>query len=81
MKSILFIILFILITIKTFPQNYRYGGFVSATTHKIIIPEDGSLDEALRLSSEWGEKILKKNSKIIDVKYLLSAAESDTMDL
>jgi len=62
-------------------QGYERGGYVTTTTHTVIVPDGGTLDEALRLSSEWGERVLRQYAGMRDVRYLLSAAEADTMQL
>lgn len=62
-------------------QGFEKGDYVTTTTHTIIVPEGGTLEEALRLSSEWGERVLKQYPGMRNVRYLLSAAEADTMQL
>lgn len=62
-------------------QHYQEGRYVSTIVHHIVIPEDGSREEILSLSSEWAEAVLKKHPDILDVRYLLSAAPADTLEL
>ncbi len=62
-------------------QNYKEGGYINTIDHKIIIPEDGSVDEVLKVSSEWAELVLKQIPGIKDVRYLLSYSETDTLNL
>ncbi len=64
-----------------FAQNYKEGKYISAIDHTIIIPEDGNLDEVMKVSSEWAELVLKQIPGIKDVRYLLSHTESDTLNL
>ena len=62
-------------------QSHSKGRFVNSTIHNVVIPEEGSLDEALRLTSTWAERVLKQHPDMVDVRYLLSAVEADTMQL
>lgn len=62
-------------------QHYHEGRYISAITHHIVLPEDGTRDEILSLSSEWAEAVLKQHPDILDIRYLLSATETDTLEL
>ena len=82
MKKFYFITALLLLSATAlYAQGYEKTAYVTTTNHKIIIPEDGTLDEALRLSSEWAEAVLKKHPDMLDIKYYLTATEADTMDL
>ena len=83
LRSITFFALFLVLSPSAKAQSYEYGRYIQTITHTIRIPEDGSLDEALKVSAEWGQAVLKKHSKIISVRYLLSQEEegSDTHKL
>ena len=84
MKSLLCSLAFVLFasfSSMLFAQHYEKGRYVTSTTHQLIIPDGGNLDEALRLSSRWAEAVLKKHPNMLDVRYLLSEVEADTMQL
>lgn len=62
-------------------QHHSEGRYVATITHHIVLPEEGTREEILALSSEWAEAVLKKHPQILDVRYLLSAAPADTLEL
>lgn len=60
---------------------YEPSAYVSAITHHVVIPEDGSRDEILGLTSEWAEEVLKKAPALLDLTYLLSETTADSLEL
>ena len=80
MNKLLFIVA-LLFGLSANGQQYVLRQSVQSIVHKIIIPEDGSLEEALALTREWTESVLRKNENIDDVQLLLSSTDSDTLDL
>ena len=48
---------------------------------QFIIPKGGSLDEALRLTKEWTENVLRKNDNFENIQLLLSDRKRDTISL
>lgn len=83
MNKLLFLLVVFLCPLAsvTFGQQYVPKQTVQSIVHKIIIPEEGSLEEALALTQEWTESVLRKNENIDEVRLLLSNTESDTLDL
>ena len=79
--NVFFILIFLFYYADVKAQNYKEGRYISTTNHKIIIPEDGNIEEILQVSSEWSERVLKQSSVIKDIRYLLTYTESDTMNL
>lgn len=75
----LFPILFFSLSVNG--QEYKENQTVQIIVHKIIIPEGGSLKEALLLTKEWTENILRKNENFEDIQLLLSDTKKDTIDL
>lgn len=79
-KSILFLSLF-LITVICNSQVYKENQTVQIIVHKIIIPENGSVKEALELTYEWTENVLRKNENFENIQLLISDTSKDTIDL
>lgn len=68
-------------TISCFGQQYEKRQQVQVIIHKIIVPEDGSLKEALALTQEWTENVLRKHENFESIQLLLSEEAVDTLDL
>ena len=81
MKRTILSLLLFSITIICNGQEYKPKKTVQIIVHKIIIPENGSLEEALELSKEWTENVLRKNENFEDIQLLLSDTSKDTIDL
>ncbi len=81
MKKFQLTIVSLILSIVCFCQEYKESGLVQTITHKIIVPEGGSLNEALSLSQEWVENVLRKNENFRDIQLLLSDTSKDTVDL
>ncbi|TJY37766.1 hypothetical protein [Pontimicrobium aquaticum] len=62
-------------------QEYKENQNVQIIVHKIIIPENGSLKEALGLTQEWTENVLRKNDNFENIQLLISDTTKDTIDL
>ena len=54
--------------VQSKPENER----LKITVHKIEVPSDGTLEEALALSREWTENVLLKNENFEEVRMLLT---------
>lgn len=74
-------LLFIFPAILAYAQEYEEGAEVLVIIHKIVIPDGGTLQEALALSQEWTEHVLRKNENFTDIQLLLSDPSKDTIDL
>jgi hypothetical protein len=81
MKKLIPLLIFMTCSIVCLGQKYKEGPLVQVIVHKIIIPDGGSLKEALDLTYEWTENILRKNENIEKVQLLLSDTKRDTIDL
>ncbi len=64
-----------------YAQEYDEGAEVLVIIHKIVIPDGGTLQEALALNQEWTEHVLRKNENFTDIQLLLSDPSKDTIDL
>ena len=62
-------------------QEYKENQTVQIIVHKIIIPENGTLKEALDLTQEWTENVLRKNENFENIQLLISDTKKDTIDL
>ncbi|NEN22164.1 hypothetical protein G3O08_01435 [Cryomorpha ignava] len=57
------------------------GNFYTVTTWKMEVPEGGSRAEMNALLEEFGEKIVKKNTKVISQKVMHHVSGSDLRDV
>jgi len=62
-------------------QEYQENKTIQIIEHKIIVPENGSLKEALSLTKEWTENVLRKNENFENIQLLISDKEKDTINL
>jgi len=62
-------------------QEYKENQTIQTIIHKIVIPENGSLKEALDLTQEWTENVLRKNENFENIQLLISDTKKDTIDL
>ena len=79
----LYILVFALIIVSYYShgQGYKENQTVQVIVHKIIIPEGGTLNEALSLTQEWTENVLRKNENFDSIQLLISDTSKDTIDL
>ena len=63
--------------VQSKPENER----LQITVHKIEVPSDGTLEEALALSREWTENVLLKNENFEEVRMLLTQTADRQYDL
>lgn len=80
-KKLSIILILYLLSSVVMGQSYQETQSIQVITHKIIIPEDGTLEEALSLSQEWTENVLKKNPNFSKIELLVSDTKKDTVDL
>lgn len=81
MKKAILSVVLLLVTVLCHGQEYKESQTVQTIVHKIIIPENGSLKEALELTQEWTENVLRKNENFENIQLLISDTEKDTIDL
>lgn len=82
MKQVYFTIALLLTSVSICSgQSYIEKQRVQVITHHIVIPENGTLDEALSLSQEWTEKVLKKNPNFDEIELFVSETKADTIKL
>ncbi|WP_299111527.1 hypothetical protein [uncultured Winogradskyella sp.] len=81
MKRTILSLFLLLLSIICRGQEYKENQTVQIIVHKIIIPENGTLKEALDLTQEWTEKVLRKNENFENIQLLISDTKKDTIDL
>lgn len=80
MRKIL-LFFFVISNYSVHAQVYQQDNTVQLINHKIIIPDGGTLAEALSLTQDWTESVLRKNENIEEVKLLIGDTQKDTIDL
>lgn len=81
MKKTILSLSLLLVTFICIGQEYKENQTVQIIVHKIIIPENGSLKEALDLTQEWTENVLRKNENFENIQLLISDTAKDTINL
>tara|TARA_R110002073_G_scaffold247738_1_gene410671 strand:+ start:2905 stop:3342 length:438 start_codon:yes stop_codon:yes gene_type:complete len=81
MKNLILSLPFLWISLSASGQSYKEKQTVQMIEHTIIIPKGGSLEEALRLTKEWTENVLRKNDNFENIQLLLSDRKRDTISL
>ena len=81
MRRTILSLFLLLVTVICNGQEYKENQTVQIIVHKIIIPDNGTLKEALDLTHEWTENVLRKNENFEDIQLLISDSEKDTIDL
>lgn len=62
-------------------QTYTDGNRLQATSHQVVIPEDGSVEELKKVVFEWTEGVLKKCPVFENVSLLYQESTADTLEL
>jgi len=76
-----FLLILVLLSSHCYSQEYKEGSKVQMLVHKLVISEGGTLKEALSLTQEWMENVIRKNENFENVQLLISDTSKDTIDL